>query len=324
MDLLERYLRQIKRYLPIPEREETVKELQSLILDQLDEKQASGMEEETALRAILVEMGDPRDVALRYTDKAPLISRQMEPIMMLVMKILSITLPLVILFATSLEFVTSHADFTFSDFLVQLALAIPSALYAMVVAIGTVFIIFIAIERFLNPKFDTQPKEFIPELLPELPTKVFNVSILGSIITILVNIGVLYLINFQQGLIGVYYENTRYPLLNENFDNLVPFFNIGWFVTILLHVYYLYRQKKNIASKTIEFLQGLYAGVLMIMVATGDIFNDVIIDGYNLEVVPNIIKYIFLFVALAAIVGAIVEYVKLFINLDKLDSIPKK
>jgi hypothetical protein len=58
MDLLERYLRQIERYLPFKERSETTKELRNLILDQLDEAVNNGLDKETTLYNIIVEMGD--------------------------------------------------------------------------------------------------------------------------------------------------------------------------------------------------------------------------------------------------------------------------
>jgi len=316
MELLERYLRQIKRYLPLKEREETINELRSLILDQLDQKPQD--QQESGLKEILIEMGSPQDVALRYNERGPIISREMEPIMMLIMKITSITLPLAIIFADSIAFVTSTADFTFMDFLLNITYMLPNAMYSLVIAIGMIFIIFALIERYISPNFSIEQKPFNPELLPELPQKAFSVSIFGSIFSILILTLFLYLINMRQGLISIYFENTQIPLLNDNFDTILPFLNIGWFVSILLHIYYLYNRKKNIPTKTIEFILGGYTGILMIVLATSDIFNDTIISEYNLEVVPSILKYVFIFIGISAIIGSIVEYVKMFINLDKL------
>ncbi|GEM_PF-1119717 len=320
MELLERYLRQIRRYLPFKDREETVSELRSLILDQLDEQTASGQDQTEALRNILIDMGAPRDVALRYVEKGPLISREMEPIMLLVMKIVAITLPLVILFANSIAFVTDTPDFTFSDVLVNLALMIPSALYSMIVAIGMVFIVFVLIERFASPQFEIEQKPFNPDLLPELPNKLFKVSIAESVAAIFFTTLLIYLFNFQQGLVGIYYEGEQFPLLNENFDRILPFLNIGWFVAIVLNIYFLFRQKKTIGSRTVEFITKIYGAVVAILLATSDIFNDVIIEGYDLNFLPNTFKYALLFIAIASIIGAIVEYIKMFINLDNLET----
>jgi len=316
MDLLERYLRQIKRYLPQKDQEETIKELRSLILDQVDEH--TNQDQETALKDILIEMGPPQDVALRYNDRGPLISRQLEPIMKLIMKITSITLPLAILFAESIAFVTREPDFTFMEFLLQITYSIPSAIYSLVVAIGMIFIVFVLIERYASPNFSVEEKPFNPELLPELPQKAFHVSVFGSIVSILVLTLILYLFNLQPGLIRIYFDGTSIPLLNENFDNIIPFLNIGWFVSILIHVYYLYTRKKNITSKTIEFIVSVYSGVIMILIATSDVFNIDVISEYNLDIIPNMITYIFLFIGVAAIIGALVDYIKMFINLDKL------
>lgn len=323
-NLLERYLRQIKRYLPIKDRDETIEELRSLILDQLEQQTTSQKDEEAVLKQIIIEMGAPQDVAYRYNERGPLISREMEPLMKLIMKVTSITLPIVILFADSIAFVASHADFTFMDFLLNITFMIPSAMYSLVVGIGMIFIAFILIERFFSPNFSIEEKPFNPDLLPDLPQKAFHVSIFGSIVSILAITIVLYIVNLQPGLFSVYYEGGQVPLLNDNFDNIIPFLNIGWFVSILLHIYYLYSGRKNIPSKTIEFILGIYTAIILFLLATSDIFNDIIIEGNDLNIVSTIFKYVFIFIGIASIIGSIVEYVKMFVNIDNVATVYEK
>ncbi|QMS84551.1 HAAS signaling domain-containing protein [Candidatus Xianfuyuplasma coldseepsis] len=322
MDLLERYLYQIKRYLPLKEREETINELRSLLLDQLD--QSDNPDKDDALRSIIIEFGEPRDVASRYNERGPIISKQMEPIMMLVMKIVSITLPLVLLFADSLAFVMEEPDFSAMDFLLNLAYMIPNALYALMISIGMIFIIFALIERYLQPKFDIEEHTFKPELLPKLPAKVFKMSYFESIFTILILVAMLYIINLRPGLIGIYFDGQVRPLFNNNFDKLVPLLNVGWFATILLHIYYLYAQRKNLTTKTLELILAVYGAIIFIILATSNVFNSVIIDGFELDFLPTLFKYIFLFIAVASIIGNAVEYIKMFINLEDLDEVQKK
>jgi hypothetical protein len=321
MKYLKSYLHQIKRYLPLRDREDTLKELKSIILDQIDEKVASGVDEEEAEYTTIISMGEPRTVAKGYSDHRPFISDEMEPILMLVLKIVSITLPIVVLFAQSIEFVFNTTDFTFMDFLLDLTYNIPSAMYSLVVAIGFIFIFFMLIERFVQPKFETEKLIFKPELLPELPDKEFKITLFESIVTILVTVLALYIVNYQQGIISVYYDDVREPLLNSNFDRILPFINIGWFLGISIHVYYLFTRKKNIASKTFELLLQIYGAVVLILLATNNIFNEIVVDGYGFTVVENILKIVFIVIAVASIIGGIVEYVKMFINIDKLDEL---
>ncbi len=323
MNLLERYLRQIERYLPFKERKETTKELRSLIMDQVDEQVENGIDEEKAIHDIITDMGNPRNVAHNYVDAHPIISKEMEPILMLVLKIVVISTPLAVLFAQSISYVFGTSDFTMMDFFLNLAYSIPSAMYSLVVAIGFVFIFFFFIGKFISPKYEVKEADFIPELLPEIPKKNFKISLLESVVTILVTVIALYLFNFQQGLIAIYYDGTREPLLNSNFDKILPFMNISWFVSISLHIYYAFKRRKNIPSKTVEFGLGIIGGVIAILLGSGDIFNDVILEGYNLNFIPNLFKIAMIIIGVASIIGSIVEYIKMFINIDKLDELEK-
>ncbi len=323
MILLERYLLQVERYLPFKERKDTIEELRGLILDQVDSLVSTGESEEKAVYKVLLDLGEPKEVANGYHEIRPIISKELEPILMLVLKIVSISLPLTILFAESLSFVFNTSNFTFMDFLLNIAYNIPSALYALVMALGTVFIIFYLIERFAQPKFEFNEKIFNPDHLPDIPIKVFKISLGESIFVILITVLALYLINYQQGLISVYYDDVKIPLLNSNFDIILPFINIGWLTAIILHIYYLFSRTRNIPSKTIETILGIYGGILLIVLATSNILNEVVIDGYNLTVLPNILKIVFIIVGCSSIVAKIIEYVKMFINLERINELDK-
>jgi|LGOV01.1.fsa_nt_gb hypothetical protein len=323
MILLERYLLQIERYLPFKERKDTITELRSLILDQVDTLVSAGEPEEKAIYKVLLDLGDPKTVANGYHEIRPVISKELEPILMLVLKIVSISLPLTILFAGALSFVLSTNDFTFMDFILDIAYNIPSALYALVMGLGSVFIIFYLIDRFAQPKFEFEEKIFNPDLLPDVPIKVFKISLGETIFVILITVLGLYLINYQQGLISVYYDGNKIPLLNDNFDKILPFINVGWLTAIVLHIYYLFSRKRNIPSKTVETILGIYGGVLIIILATSDILNEIIIDGYNLNVLPTILKIVFIIIGCIGILTKIVEYVKMFINLDRIKELDK-
>ena len=324
MDLLERYLKQIERYLPYKERKETTNELRSLILDQLDEHVAQGQNQEKALYTILKEMGEPREVAAKYNDQRPLISKEMEPILMLVLKIVSITLPLVVLFANLIDYVFHTETFTVMDVLLDITYNIPSAIYSLVVGIGFIFIFFYLIERFISPKFEVEIKEFNPNLLPKIPTKAFKVTLLESIITILVIVLALYIFNFQPGLISIYFDDTSAPLLNENFDMILPFMNVGWFMSIGLHIYYSFKRRKDVYSKSVEFLISLYSAVILFLLATRNIFNDMAIDGLDLNFIPGIFKIAMIMSGIGVIIGSIVEFVKMFLNVEALHELSEK
>lgn len=313
MDLLERYLYQVRKFLPIKERNDVIKELRSLILDQLEAYPES--DQEYKLNEILIEMGTPRDTARKYREDRPLLSREMEPVIEFIIKIMVITFPLVFLFAQLIGFLTANDSYTTMDLLLHLVYQIPTIISALLSAIGIVFLIFVLVERYINPKFELPVEHFNPKSLPDIPTKDFKVNIVGVIIEMLITVLFLYLINYQEGLIAVYYDGNSEPLLNANFQKILPLLNIGLFITIVVNIYYVFARRKNLISKTVELFQGIYNGVVMIFLATSDIFNEVIIDGYNLEIVPNIIRYVFIFIGVLTIFGSTVEYLTMFIHL---------
>ena len=321
MDLLERYLRQIERYLPFKDRKETTMELRSLILDQLDQQTQEGQDKEKTLYNIIKDMGDPRSVANEYTDSKPIISKEMEPILNLVLKIVSITLPLVVLFANSIEYVFVNEGFTIMDFLLNLVTNIPSALYSLLVAYGFVFIFFYLIERYISPKFDLEEKVFIPDLLPEVPKKVFKVTLFESIMSILVTVLAIYILNFNIAIISVNYDGNSIPILSESFNKFIPFINICWFISIIVHIYYAYKRRKNLATRTIEFINSIYGAVVVFFIVSNGVFNDLFIEGYDLNFLVRLSQIILTLIAAATIIGSIVEYVKMFININALDTL---
>ena len=324
MDLLERYLRQIERYLPFKERSETTKELRNLILDQLDEAVNNGLDKETTLYNIIVEMGDPHEVANNYVETKPFVSKELEPILRLVLKIVSISLPLSLTFANMLEYVLNNNSTTIMDNLLNITYTIPSTLYSLLIAYGIIFIIFFLVERYIHPNFEMIEKEFNPKLLPKIPTKHFKVSMFESVLTILITTLVIYLFNMQEGLLSIFHEDIREPLLNNSFDKILPLINIGWFITIGLNIYYLFNRRKNIASKTIELIHAIYIGIVFIVLATSNIFNETIINGYNLSFIPIIFKVVFIGIAIVFTIISVIKYVQMYINFETLKELDKK
>jgi hypothetical protein len=65
-DLIERYVYAISRQLPAKSREDTAKELRTLIADMLAERGAEQEPSEEDVRAVLTELGRPDELAQKY------------------------------------------------------------------------------------------------------------------------------------------------------------------------------------------------------------------------------------------------------------------
>ena len=187
-----------------------------------------------------------------------------------------------------------------------------------------VFLIFILIERYLQPKFALEERVFNPDILPELPKKEFKVSILGSVITILVNIGVLYLANFHLDVFALYNAGQSVPVFNDNMSPFIILLSASWIATTFLHVFYLYRTRKDIVTRTIEFVLAVYGGVLAILIGTSNVFNDLMLQGVDLNIVASILKWVLPILGVLTIIGSLFDYVKMYVNLDKLEEISEQ
>jgi hypothetical protein len=87
-ELLDRYLLGVRRALPGKKRKDIVAELESTLLDRLDERFSSSNEiSESQLKEVLEEMGSPRKVAASYGSQLGLIGPQLFPTYLLVLRI---------------------------------------------------------------------------------------------------------------------------------------------------------------------------------------------------------------------------------------------
>ncbi|MBW8350367.1 hypothetical protein K0H71_13045 [Bacillus sp. IITD106] len=69
MEMIERYVYDVTRRLPQSQREDVEKELRGLIADMLDERVADSEATEAHIEEVLLELGDPRKLAMQYGGK---------------------------------------------------------------------------------------------------------------------------------------------------------------------------------------------------------------------------------------------------------------
>ncbi|MBN2605184.1 MAG: hypothetical protein JXR62_05085, partial [Bacilli bacterium] len=312
MELLERYLNQVEHYLFKKDRKDTVQELKSLILEELDARLEQGENQEEALKEILKGFGDPKTVALRYRNEQPLIPRHMEPLMYLIIKILSITIPLSLLLANTIEFFNRPEPYDFMDIILNMVYTIPSIINALVAAIGFVFIGSFLVARYINPKIQENTYVFDPTKLPAVPKNVYKVSLFESLFLIFGSIIFLYLINLQPGLIAIYFDGESIPLLNENFEKILPYFNFTAIFQLGISIAHVYLRRKTFFTTTLEFFHAMISGVVLIFLASSDVFNLVVIENYNLTIIPTMFTIGMYIGAIGSFIGGITNYVKVF------------
>jgi flagellar biosynthesis protein FliQ len=104
--------------------------------------------------------------------------------------------------------------------------------------------------------------------------------------------------------------------LNSNFEQVLPYINIGVFLSLGLAVYHLATRSKSILSSTLLLVVSLYSSSIQIILANSDIFNTIIIEGYDLSFIPKIFQVLMYIAGIGTAIGAITNYIKLLIKLD--------
>ena len=321
MELIERYLYQVEKYLPKANRKEISNELRSLILEQLDDQDIN-MNDEDKIASILKDFGEPRKVAASYTKQDGVIANELVPIFYLVLRILFYVLPITLLFVSMIDYFNTNDTYSIIDLLLSMLYSVPNILMALMASIGILFVVFSGISQSLTSKDleDIKIPEFDPKKLPKVPTNIYKVSMFETLFSILASILFLYIINYQQGVIAIYFEGERYPLLNTRFQQILPYINIGLIVQILISTVHLYIRQKTFLTKTMEYVHTIYSALILFILAAAPIFNETVINGYDLSIVPRIFTIILIIAGLASIIGGTVEFIKMFVFIKREES----
>ena len=169
MDLLERYLQAVGQYLPTETKDDTIAELRSNLMEQIDAREEDlGRPLDFAeVATILKEHGKPEAVALRYLPQRSLIGPTVFPFYTLT---LGRVLPLVVfvsLLAKGIQFATS-GDESLAHALGSFALGVW---YSLLISAAIITAIFATIEWSLQRgKLGTQWNEWDPAKLPAVKT----------------------------------------------------------------------------------------------------------------------------------------------------------
>jgi hypothetical protein len=276
MELLRRYLYAIKTKLPIKSRDDLIKEIESLTMDELEDRfgpQKEYTEEE--IKTIIKEMGSPRRVASRYRGDEPyLIGPELSEIYRLVLLIASgaVTLGLMISFVIGSFSIDNSLGKHFLEFL----RFFPSLFSALLSMVGSVTIIFALIQKFGNfkPEDLEIDEDWTYKDLPELPQKEEIVKLWEPIVGLFFTFLALILLN------GLVYGNLHERLINgSGACTIIPIINLSalrhyaplWNISLLLgligQVLLIVLGKREWRSRILELFTNLFdITILAIMI----------------------------------------------------------
>lgn len=253
MSLMERYLSEIARRLPKRQREDVRKELRSALGDALD-GQVEGEANEDEVVELLREFGSPDAVAASYRPESQyLIGPALYPTFKTVTGVVvSVLLSLVVLgFALDLAVDPPQGG----RVLVRLLELLTEAWDTALAAFAIVVIVFAILQWFASG----EPGEegWDPRELPEAP----DGDLVGrgeAIVGIVLPVVFLALMNLLKGHFGVIPEPGGEILLNDVFQDNLPWINLALGAGIVLNVWLLRTGRWRWPSRLFDWAINLY------------------------------------------------------------------
>jgi hypothetical protein len=326
MEMIERYLYAVGKKLPLNQKDDILKELRSIIMDNLDD--IAGEAEPTGddISQVLLKMGAPSEVAKRYrSGPSWLIGPKYYDLYMLILKIVLAASAGGYLISLIVGMFTQTGGIIerFVSFFVQFFGIIPGLL----AAIGSVTLIFAIIERAVKKPIDIDLGEgakWHPSKLDPVPDKGDIVKPVDSILEIVFAIVAIVIFNFYIDVIGIYYtpagssEWVIVDIFNQKaLDIYVPIWTLILSLSIGFHGWLLGTGKHNVGTRVFKmFISAANVGVLFYM-ANGPRLFKIVNLGEDLQELRPITDFIITNQQIIFTVLAILTLIGLLANLGK-------
>lgn len=222
MKLVEKYLYAISRQLPREGKDEVIKELESSLLDSIEDMYGPEPTE-ADITEVLKSFGSPSDVAKEYGKKRFVIDPQLTDLYFMIAKI--------IVFAMLGAFTVSYMVRLFVEedfnYMIELLGIFGNIVMGSISAIGSLTLVFIIIGRYMTNRYTEESWE--PKMLEELPSDKEAVSFIGTMAGIIFS--VIFIVGFN---LFPEMMNTATDLMRDQGFELVHSINMEQFRRYLL------------------------------------------------------------------------------------------
>ena len=229
MNLVDAYMQEVGRHLPVKNREDIEKEIRTLVEDMLDDASnaAGRAPDESMVVEVLKKLGPPEKVAASYAPPRYLVGPAYFPTFLMVMKIVATVLLVLSAIGIGIEIGQQATDPV--SVLAILGTGIGQFISALLSALGSLVIVFTVLQWFVpNPKgsegeFD--PRKLRVEPDPERITQTGQVTAIIGYVILLV-----FLNFFTRWSLFTFTgtENTflAAPMVTDAFFTYLPFMNL--------------------------------------------------------------------------------------------------
>ncbi len=330
MELVEKYLYAVGRKLPMKQKNDIIKELRSIIMDNLDDITKGSELTESQIAKVLVDMGSPSEVAKRYrTGPSWLIGPRYYDLYMMIMKIvLAVTFGGYMIAVIVSMFTQSQS---FGQILWSFATQLFGIIPGLFTSVGIVTVIFAIIERAVEKPLDIDfgdGEKWNPAKLEPVPSKEEIVKPIESILGIVFSVIALVIFNVYRSKLGIYHTPTwgegwtMIAIFNQSaLDIYIPLWSSIWALSIGLNGWLLGTGKHNTATRIFEmFISAFNVGILFYIANGPKLFETGALIGELAELKPlvdfliNNQTIIFSILAVLTLVGLIVSLVKFIIK----------
>jgi hypothetical protein len=240
MDLIDRYIAEVGKYLPPKNRSDIEAEIRSTLEDMLDErKQAEGLENETLVIQLLKDYGAPRKVAESYGAKQYLIGPRLYPTFVMVTQIVVSVLLVIALVGLGLGLAKS--SLSGPEFLSTVGESFMGLLGGLITAFGNIVLVFAILERTLPAEeFEKESEEWNPAKLASEPDP-DHVKFGEQIVAIFFTAAFLIILNLYPNIFGFgFMQDGEWvyisPILSDTFFSYLPWINILGVLEIALSI----------------------------------------------------------------------------------------
>ncbi|HEY5983696.1 MAG TPA: hypothetical protein VIU38_09510 [Anaerolineales bacterium] len=273
MSLIDLYVTEVGKRLPLKGRSDIEAELRSTLEDMLEDRaqKAGRPADEAMMLDLLKEYGPPDKVAATYNPYQYLIGPAMYPFFVRVLKIVLSVLSIVLLVTLGIKLGRQPLGG------LELAQAIGTGLLGILgaglQAFGNIALVFAILERVMPAsefKIDEEKKEWDPASLKKAaaPTEVKPWE---PITNILFTVAAMVVLNGYSNVIAMYFFKDgawqSVPVLTEAFFRWLPLMNVQWALQIVLNVILLRQGRWQTGTRVFSIatsLLGIFIGYMLL------------------------------------------------------------
>lgn len=275
MNLIDRYITEVGKHLPVKSRSDIQAEIKSTLEDMLEDRvrTAGHPADDDLTKEILKEYGPPDKVAASYLPEHYLIGPKLFPIFALVLKIVLTVLTALAIAGFGIRFgMSAH---TTQNFMSIFGKTLTEYITGLISAFGNIVFIFAILQWTLPAsEFEDEskgkswdPSDLEKELEPDA------IGLWEPGLAIVLTVAALLVFNLYPQIIGLWILDgnnwTFIPALTSTFYRFLPLINLLWVLQIVLNVILLRQSRRTTLTRWFEVGLSLMSIVIAFLLLNG-------------------------------------------------------